>query len=340
MSAVPGGERIVVASTPLRISLGGGGTDLPFYADRFGGDVLSVAITLRATVTARRGRVDDRIRFTHDETSLSEDATALHSPYVAEALDMTGLTGSCEITSSGPVPAGTGLGSSAAFTVSLLAALRRLAGDRDVTGATAELVEQAWKLEAVRLGRPVGRHDPYVCGLGGLRRLVIAPDGSTEAYVPDVPTDTLHALEQRLLLHYTGRRRDSAVHLAPSSIGLAERIERLHRTRSVGEEMLLALRKGDIDRVPVLLREHQRIKQGDDGGTAHGLGTALAHGALAGKLVGAGGGGFLLTFAEPDRHQVIDSAMSAIAMPRVPFRFSRGGTAVTEISYDTEETFA
>ncbi|MFE7570315.1 hypothetical protein ACFU76_25660 [Streptomyces sp. NPDC057539] len=337
MSA-PDGERIVVASTPLRISLGGGGTDLPFYADRFGGDMLSVAISLRSTVTARRGRVDGRIRFTHDETSLAREATGLHSPYVAHALAITGFTGSCEITSSGPVPAGTGLGSSAAFTVSLLAALRRLGGDRSLNGATPELVEQAWSLEAERLGRPVGRHDPYVCGLGGVRRLIIAPDGTTHALVPGISADTLRALEDRLLLYYTGRSRDSAAHLAPRPGGVAERTERLHRIRAIGGAVLTALENGDIDRVPVLLREHNEIKQrasrSDDD---FGLGTALKHGALAGKLVGAGGGGFLLAFAEPDRRDELDAAMSAVAMPRVPFRFSRGGTAITDISYDTEE---
>jgi beta-phosphoglucomutase-like phosphatase (HAD superfamily) len=173
MSA-PASDALVIARTPLRLSLGGGGTDLPYYAEHHGADITTVAISLWVTVVARTGRVDGQFRFSYQQTDLAPSPERMADPYVREALDVTGVHEPVEIVSLGPVPSGTGLGSSGAFAVSLLAALHELAGSRP---EPAELAEQAFRLEADRLGRPVGRQDHYACALGGLRRLMFDADG-------------------------------------------------------------------------------------------------------------------------------------------------------------------
>lgn len=339
MNGGPEPGTLVVASTPLRLSLGGGGTDLPYYADSFGGDVLSIAVSLRVTVAGRLGRLDGRFRYSHEQTLHGDKGHDLGDPYVAAALEASGLDEPCEITSFGPVPAGTGLGSSGAFAVSLLAVTEALAGRDPLAAGRAGLAEAAWQMEAVRLGRPVGRHDPYVCALGGLRRLRIAPDGTTEASTPPVAPATLDRLQQHLCLYYTGVRRDSTRHLAAPARGREDKIAALHSIKEIGHEMTETLCAGRVDDVPALLRRHWEVKNAGappsswDGAYT----TALGNGALAGKLVGAGGGGFLLLYADPDRRDRLDAAMREQGLQPVPFTFSTSGTTLTRVHLDERD---
>jgi D-glycero-alpha-D-manno-heptose-7-phosphate kinase len=327
-------DPLVIARTPLRLSLGGGGTDLPFYSGRFGGDVLSMAISLHVTVIARGGRLDAHHRYAYERVSAADSAAGLDEPYVREALALTGFSAPCEIASMGPVPSGTGLGSSGAFAVSLLSALHGLAGRAP---SRLELVEQACELELDRLRRPVGKHDQYICGLGGLRRLVIDPSGSVRVDDPAVPKSTMDALAARFVLLYTGVRRDSATSLAPpsSTAGVEERIEQLHRIRKIGDQMRAALETGDLDWVAELMREHWAIKRGDAAPSRWDeiYDIAVAHGARAGKLVGAGGGGFLLLFVDPGHREGVLAAAAGHGVREVPFDYCPTGTTVTRIDH-------
>ncbi|ADG76471.1 GHMP kinase [Cellulomonas flavigena DSM 20109] len=336
-----GTDELVVASAPLRISLGGGGTDLPFYADRHGADVLSVAISPRVTVAARTGRLDARFRYSHDRVLLAPDVDDLDEPYVRAALRATGTTRPTEITSFGAVPPGTGLGSSGAFTVALLAALGALTGQDPLGPGRSALAERAWQLEAGTLGRPVGRHDHYVCATGGLCRLVVE-DGRPQVIATRVEDDTLEALDRRLRLYYTGVSRESSHHLAAAPASVDDRTARLHETRRIGAELLGALERGDVDRVPELFRRHWTVKQAGlpPAPWDEALQVALDAGALGGKLVGAGGGGFLLLFAPPAAQATVDAAMTARGLVELPFTFSRTGAQITRVRHDDQEALA
>ncbi|WP_157978732.1 GHMP family kinase ATP-binding protein [Nocardia aurea] len=329
------GESIVVASTPLRISLGGGGTDLPFYQSRFGSDVLAISISPRVVVVGSRGQLDGSLRFVHDGAVYTNHAQRLSEPFVSAAMDMVGFSDSGEIFSIGPVPAGTGLGSSGAFAVGLLAVLNVLKGNRMDRIA---LIEQACTLEMDRLGRPVGKQDQYICGLGGIRRLIISEQGAVRVDSVDVADSTLGELERRMMLFYTGIRRDSSSQLAVSPKSLNSRISQLHQIRRIGERMRNALAADDLDQVPGLLREHWSIKTGDshDPAWAPIFHAARTGGATAWKMVGAGGGGFILFWVDPDRREALNSVLESFGLQNLPFRFSRTGATVSVLGADTE----
>lgn len=323
---------IVLACTPLRLTLGGGGTDLSLYSSHFGGDVLTVAISLWVTVVASRGSLDGNFRYSHEETHAAGTVEALTEPYVREALRLTDTSTPCQIASLGPVPAGTGLGSSGAFSVSLVAALNRL---NRRTMSREELIEQACELEIGRLGMPIGKQDHYACALGGLRRLVIDTSGRVSEFDVPVAEGVVERLEQSLLLFYTGRRRDSAAQLArpDTASALSRRIEQLHHIRKLGDQTRTALERGDLDEVAALLSEHWKIKRGSESSRwDEYLDLARQHGAAAGKIVGAGGGGFLLLFAEPTAHDAVIAALGRLRLSHVPFRFVEEGLTVTDLN--------
>jgi D-glycero-alpha-D-manno-heptose-7-phosphate kinase len=329
-----GQDELVVASTPLRLTLGGGGTDLPLYADRFGGDIVTAAISLWVTVVARQGRFDGLYRYSHERTEISDRPSSFRNAYVREALDMLRIAEPCEVVSMGPVPAGTGLGSSGAFAVSLLAALSALRGLRP---SGAELAEQAHELEVRRLGMPIGRQDHYACALGGLRRLMIGTDGQVRTELLCLPPGVARQLNRRLLLFYTGQRRDSAIQLAVprEAVELSQRIADLHQIRKVGDETRVALENGALAEIPPLIAEHWRIKQTREASRRWDdyLLLACQNGALAGKIVGAGGGGFLLLFVDPAASQGVVTAMTSAGLQHAPYHFVETGTTVTMLSH-------
>jgi D-glycero-alpha-D-manno-heptose-7-phosphate kinase len=322
---------VVLSRAPLRLTLGGGGTDLPLYSSRFGGDVLTVAVSLWVTVVASRGSLDGTFRYSHEKTYSAGTAEALPQPYVREALRLTGTSTPCQIASLGPVPAGTGLGSSGAFSVSLVAALNRLSGRVLSRG---ELIEQACELEIGRLGMPVGKQDHYACALGGLRRLVIDTLGRVSECDVPVAEGIVEQLERSLLLFYTGRRRDSATQLArpDTAPALSRRVEQLHHIKKLGDQTRTALERGDLDEIAYLLSEHWKVKRERESSRwDEYLDLARQHGAAAGKIVGAGGGGFLLLFAEPPAQDAVITALARIGLSHVPFHFVEEGLTVTDL---------
>lgn len=321
----------VVARVPLRLPLGGGGTDLPFYANRYGADLVSVTITLAVTVVVRRGRLDGRTRFTHDRLVVGDVGGPPPEPYLTAACRLAGVDEPLEVVSLGPVPAGTGLGSSGAFAVGLLAALGALSGR---TPGPTDLAEQAAALEMDLLGRPVGKHDQYVCALGGLRRIVVDPDGRVGLPAVAVTPGTVAALQERLLLLYTGQRRDSAGQLRPASpADTARRTQRLHRIKELGGRIRTALEAGDLDGFAELLHQHWLEKRaGNPGPWDDFYAAARLHGASAGKVVGAGGGGFLMLYVEPARRADVRAIAAKHGLLDVEFGVSREGVRVTVVS--------
>lgn len=298
------------ARSPLRISLGGGGTDLPGYFQQHGGFVLACAIDRYVTVEGRR---DDHgpLRFrSGDEELVADDAEGLAHPIVREALRARDITGGVSLASSADIPSGTGLGSSGSFGTALQACLDALEGQREVS--PARVAEAAYHVEVERLDEPVGKQDPYAAAFGGLHSYRIERDGAVVVEPLTLPAGALAALPEHLLLFWTGLRRSASAVLEEQRARTAALdpavLRSLRETHEVGLEARDALLRGDLaalgplfDRHWTLKRERSHLASNDRIEALRTVGARA--GATGGKIVGAGGGGFLL-FVAPDPEPV------------------------------------
>jgi D-glycero-alpha-D-manno-heptose-7-phosphate kinase len=322
--------RLVISRAPLRISLGGGGTDLPFYSARFGGFVLSIAIAPHQFVVLHSEPSGAGVRVTHPAprsfASIDDVADDLLRAALRDALP----AGSLEMFSPCAVPVGSGLGGSGSFLVALLGGLAALR--EEVPGRQA-LAEAAWHAEAELAGRPVGKHDHYVAAYGGLSSLTVDPSGTVSVSRPKVASSVLERLERNLLLFSTGMHRDAAGVLREQQTRSGDRsglvVDCLHEIKSVGEQVAAALEEGDVGRLGPLFDAHWSVKQRmSPANAAPSLGRlyelAKENGAEGGKLLGAGGGGFFLFYAEAE-HDRIRRALSAAGMRELAFSFSAEG---------------
>lgn len=315
------------AAAPLRISLAGGGTDLPSYAERFGGTVLGAALDLCVTVTARRGSrpgIEARL----DSAGHAAAPDELANPYARELMRRHWDGEPLELESTGDVPPGTGLGSSAAFCVALLAGLLGR------THAPAALAEEASAVERVALGRPVGRQDHYLSAYGGFRLMRFARDGGVEVEDITVPEAAAARLAGELLLFSSGVSRDAGQVLGEQHARVARGDEaaraRLHGIKELVPDAVAALRAGDGPALGDVLARHWELKRGLGGGVSlprveRAYRDARAAGATGGKLLGAGGGGFLLAHARERDREAVCAALRAHGFTRQHFMFPAPG---------------
>lgn len=324
---------MILTRTPFRVTLGGGGTDLPAYYRRRGGFIFAAAIDKYMFINLNRPVVDDLVRVKYTKSETVAHREELEHEIAREALRMAGVERGVEITSMADVPAGTGLGSSSAYAVGLLHALDTAA--RRPRGP-AELAEAACELEIVRLGKPVGKQDPYLAAFGGLTVLEIAPDGRVAVRAARVSPETAEQLERNLLLFYTGCARSSptilarqAHALALGGNGAAAGMEEIHR---LGQEILAMVEAGDLAEFGRALDRHWQAKRRFGGGVTKPAfdriyGLALASGALGGKLTGAGGGGFFAFYTESG-HRRLRQAMRDAGLREMRYRFDYEGSKV------------
>lgn len=322
---------MIITRTPLRISLGGGGTDLPSYYSRHGGMVVSAAINRYIYIGLNRTFTDDYfIKYADMERCRSVDEIA--HPIIREALRSHPIGPALELVSLADIPSGTGLGSSGSFTVGLLRAI--YAFQREHVAAH-NLAEEACDIEINRLGRPVGKQDQYVAAFGGLTCLEFAEDGQVTVSPLRIPADALHDLEERLLLFFTGysRSADEQLRLQQerSIAGDESMLANLDSVAAIGRQVRELLEAGDTRGFARLLHEHWMGKrQRSDGMSNERIDrwydAGMASGALGGKLVGAGGGGFLLFYAEYT--QSVRSAMEREGLTEVHFTFDLDGSTV------------
>ena len=322
---------MIISRTPLRISLGGGGTDLPSYYERFGGFVVSAAITKYLFIGVNPTFTPDySIKY-----SVAERVTAIDDiehPIFREALRYLDVEPGVEIVSLADIPAGTGLGSSGAFTVGLLRALYAERREHITAGA---LAEDACRIEINVLQRAVGKQDQYIGAFGGITCFEFAKDGSVHVSPLSISNDTLHDLEGHLLMFFTGYSREADEVLVDQK-ERSERddpamIENLHAIKRLGLDVKHALEAGDTRGFGELMHEHWEMKRGRSEGMSNGVidewyELGRANGALGGKLVGAGGGGFLL-FYSPDPMR-LRTAMSDAGLAEVRFSFDHDGSIV------------
>ncbi len=323
---------MIITRSPLRISLGGGGTDLPSYYQKHTGFLLAAAIDKYVCITLHHTFVPELIiKYSKLErvTGLDE----VQHPIIREALKLTDVEWSgLEITSMADIPAGTGLGSSGSFTTALLKALhthnKNLVHPR-------ELAEQACHIELDRLKEPIGKQDQYIAAFGGLTCFQFLPNGHVEAWPLRVSSETLYNLEDNLLLFFTGYSRSASAILKEQDDKSKQReqsmVDNLHFIKELGYQSKEALEAGDLVRFAELMNVHWEHKKKRSGSMSNDkinqwYELAKANGALGGKLIGAGGGGFLMFYAE--EKVCLRRAMAEAGLREVRFRFDFEGTRV------------
>ncbi|MDP2137677.1 MAG: galactokinase [Candidatus Didemnitutus sp.] len=323
---------MIITRSPLRISLGGGGTDLPSYYREHGGFLVAGALDKYVYLTLHRTFVSDLI-VKYSKLERVPSASELEHPIIREAFGLLGMDGrSLELTSMADIPGGTGLGSSGSFTTALLKVLH--SANKNLI-SPAELAEQACHIEIDRLGEPVGKQDQYIAAVGGITAFTFHRDGRVEYRPCKISEETLFNLEDNLLLFFTGYSRSASAILKDqndrSKSNDSAMLENLHFTKDLGLQSLRALEGDRLDEFARLMDVHWQRKKARSAGMSNDrinewYDHAMANGALGGKLIGAGGGGFLMFYADDNirlRH-----AMREKGLQEVRFRFDFEGTKV------------
>lgn len=326
---------MIITRSPLRISLGGGGTDLPSYYERHGGFLVAAAINKYIYTTLHQTFVPDLI-VKYSKLERVASAAEIEHPIIREAFDLVGVDGSyLEMTSMADIPAGTGLGSSGSFTTSLLKALHT---HKKNLVHPSELAAQACYIELNRLREPIGKQDQYIAAYGGITCFEFQKDGNVKAWPLKISEETLFNLEDNLLLFFTGYSRSASSILKEqhdkSKQDDKAMTENLHFIKDLGLKSAAAMEKGDLREFARLMDVHWQRKKERSGNMSNGqidqwYDAAMANGALGGKLIGAGGGGFLMFYADEGKAK-LRHTMREAGLKEVRFRFDFQGTTVLE----------
>jgi D-glycero-alpha-D-manno-heptose-7-phosphate kinase len=323
---------MLITRSPLRVSLGGGGTDLPSYYQNYGGFLIAAAIDKYVYITVHR-RFAPELLVKYSKLELVETAAKLEHPILREAfasMDMDGR--SLELTSMADIPAGTGLGSSGSFTTAVLKALH---AHRKHLIHPAELAEQACDIELNKLHEPIGKQDQYIAAVGGITAFTFHRDGRVEYRPVRISEETLFNLEDNLLLFFTGYSRAASQILRDqkdrSQKNDLAMLENLHFTKELGHRSLAALETDNLPEFARLMDEHWQRKKARTTGMSNDrinawYDLAMKNGALGGKLIGAGGGGFLMFYAEDKTR--LRHTMREQGLQEVRFGFDFEGTKV------------
>jgi D-glycero-alpha-D-manno-heptose-7-phosphate kinase len=323
---------VIITRSPLRVTFGGGGTDLASYYEKHSGFVIAAAVDKYVYITVHDTFVDDLIvKYSRLERVPSADK--LEHPIFREAFRLLGLDGhAIEISSMADIPAGTGLGSSGSFTTAVLKALHAW---RNQVIQPRDLAEEACHIEIGRLHEQIGKQDQYISAFGGVTCFEFRPDGGVDARPLSISTETLYNLEDNLLLFFTGYSRAASQVLEEQNQRTLKRdpeVEHnLHELKAIAYRTKAALEGGDLHGFAKLLTEQweqkrRRTASASSSEIDRRFEVGMRNGALGGKLVGAGGGGFLMFYAE-DKPRLRHAMLNA-RMREVRFRFDFEGTKV------------
>jgi D-glycero-alpha-D-manno-heptose-7-phosphate kinase len=325
---------MILARAPYRISLGGGGTDLPSYYLKHGGFILSAAINKYLYIYVNRPAADDFIRLKYSRSEQVRTPDEIEHDLVRPALKELGLGASLEIASMADVPAGSGLGSSGTYLVTLLTALHELKREKIPTQA---LAEQACHIEIDLAGHAAGKHDPYLAAFGGITCLDINTEGRVRVYPLDISVTTVEDFRSNVLVFYTGITRSSdgilEAQRRDTQQGDGEVIDSLHRTKELGYRVKEALEQGDLERFGLLLDEHWQNKKRRSQGISDKrldecYDAVKACGGLGGKVMGAGGGGFFMFYCPSHSRTKVRQALRERELREMPYDFDFEGAKV------------
>ena len=324
---------MVITRTPFRVTLGGGGTDLPSYYEKHGGFIFAAGIDKYMSITVNRPVLDDAIHLKYSQLETVARPNELQHAVAREILLATGIEKNIDINSVGDLPAGSGLGSSSCYAVGLLHALHTLKKEHV---SLAQLAEEDFHIEAEILKRPVGKQDPYLAAFGGLTVLDIAKDGKVSVRKANVSMEIADELNRNMLVFFTGVTRSADIILQEQSTGAAtdkkEVVDSMHYIKELGQEILEATESGDLDEVGKAFHAHWQHKKKISTKMSNPefdkiYDAATAAGALGGKISGAGGGGFF-TFYVPSDHKRFREAMRGFGLREMRYRFDFEGSKV------------
>ncbi len=323
---------MIIARSPLRITLGGGGTDLPSYYREHSGFLIAAAIDKYVYITLHQIFIKELI-LKYSKLERVTSVEEIEHPIIREALKLIPIHDlSLEMTSMADIPAGTGLGSSGSFTTALLKALHAL--QKNLIHPS-ELAEQACEIELVKLNEPIGKQDQYIAAYGGITCFRFMPDGRVEAWPLKISEETLFNLEDNLLLFFTGYSRSASKILKEqddkSKSADSAMTENLHFVKELAKRSQRALEGGDLPEFGRLMDVHWQRKKERSGAMSNPkinewYEDAMRKGALGGKLIGAGGGGFLMFYAADKT--ALRHAMREHGLKEVRFRFDFEGTKI------------
>ncbi len=330
---------MIISRTPLRVSFAGGGSDLPAFYTQEPGAVVSAAINKYIYINVNK-KFDHKIRASYSVTEIVDTVHELKHELIRESMQMVGLTAGVEITSISDVHSyGTGLGSSSTYTVGLLNALYAYCGRR--VGAE-RLAAEASRIEIEICGKPIGKQDQYIAAYGGLQYIQFNPDGTVFTDPILCKPEIRRTLESRLLMLYTGimRSADSILHEQKSNTTSDKsKRETLSRMTQMARDLRTCLGANDLDAFGEILDEAWRLKRSMASGISNcqiddWYSRARQSGALGGKILGAGGGGFLLLYAHPEKHAAIKAALPELEA--MPFRFEPQGSKIIYVEEEYE----
>ncbi|MFC1527592.1 galactokinase [Candidatus Neomarinimicrobiota bacterium] len=324
---------MIITRTPFRITLGGGGTDLPSYYGKHGGFIFSFALDKYMFITVKKPFADHLIRLKYNISETVENLSELKHDIARECLTKLNITKSIDVVSMADIPAGSGLGSSSSYTVGLLNALHTM--KREYI-SLKELAEEACDIEMYRLNKPMGKQDQYLATFGGFTVLEIAKDGGVNVKRANISDSTIEGLNRNLLSFYTGVQRKNIGILARQSKSTESNekqvLESLHYIKESGYKILDMVESGNITELGHMFDEHWKYKKR----LARGISnprfekiyeTAKKNGALGGKITGAGGGGFFLFYCEENQDK-LRAAMKDAGLKEMRFDFDHEGTKV------------
>jgi D-glycero-alpha-D-manno-heptose-7-phosphate kinase len=324
---------MIITRTPFRMTLGGGGTDLPSFYREHGGYILAVAIDKYMFLNVNAPIVDDKIRVRYTNSEMVDHVDDVKHTLAREALRYFGITSGIEIVSIADIPAGTGLGSSSSYLVGLLNALHALLQDQ---ATPQKLAEEACHIEMEVLKKPIGKQDQYMAAFGGLTALDIRPDGRVSVTRLGLDVDLLESLEHNILMFFTNEMRDATTILKRQDEATRTKdptvVRSLREIKDIGLEIGDSISKGNLRRFGELLDVHWQSKKR----LSEGISTpqidawyelAKKNGAVGGKISGAGGGGFLMLYCEENKARLRE-VMRAAGLRELKFRFDFEGSKV------------
>ena len=324
---------MIITRTPFRMTLGGGGTDLPSFYREHGGYILAVAIDKYMFLNVNAPIVDDKIRVRYTNSEMVDHVDEVKHTLAREALRHFGVTSGIEIVSIADVPAGTGLGSSSSYLVGLLNALHTLLQDQ---ATPQKLAEEAFHIELEVLKKPIGKQDQYMAAFGGLTALDIKPDGRVCVTRLGLDVDLVESLEHNILMFYTNEMRDATAILKRQDEATRAKdrtvVKSLREIKDIGLEISDAISKGNLRRFGELLEVHWQSKKRLSEGISNPqidawYELARQNGAIGGKISGAGGGGFLMLYCEENKTRLRE-VMRGAGLRELKFRFDFEGSKV------------
>lgn len=323
---------MIISKTPLRISFVGGGTDISNYYKSKGGCVISTAIDKYIYITINK-RFDDTIRASYSKTETVDDVNKINHDIIRETMKLTGITKGVEITSIADVPSlGTGLGSSSAFTIGLLNALYAFKGQHS---SAKQLAEDACKIEIDILKEPIGKQDQYISAYGGFRHIKFNPDETVFVNNIICKKNIINKLKNNLMMFYTGILRKANTILSEQVNNLPKNRKIMDKMTELVYEMKEGLINNNIDSFGKILHNGWIYKKQlasviSNSKINQYYNKALENGATGGKILGAGGGGFLLLYCDRDKQDKVRSALNNLNV--FPFDFEQEGSKIIYVS--------